>query len=198
MLKSLFCASLLGLALNVATSAPVLADDWQLATDHSSLHFVSVKNDHIAETHRFTELKGELIDGELKITIPLSSLDTTIAIRNERMREHLFAASEYPVVTATAQVPTELYESDTASGTLPAVVPLTVFIAGEAVELEAMVQVSKLSSDRMVATTSQPVLINTKQFGLVDGINQLREIAGLQRIDYVVPVTFSVQFDRVH
>ncbi|MFC0445044.1 YceI family protein [Pseudidiomarina halophila] len=196
MLKSLFGASLMALALNVATSSSVLADEWQLDTDHSSLHFVSVKNDHIAERHRFTQLEGQLIDGALKISIPVSSIDTEIPIRNERMLEHLFEASEFPVVTATAQVPTEVYEHETPTGTLPAVIPLTVFIAGEAVDLEAMVQVTKLSADRMVATTSQPILIRTKEFGLVEGVNKLREIAGLERIDYVVPVTFSVQFDR--
>ncbi|MDN7138570.1 YceI family protein [Pseudidiomarina sp. 1ASP75-14] len=196
MLKTLFSSSIMGLAFTLA-SAPVLAQNWQLDSENSSLHFVSVKNDHVAEVHRFTEINGDLTDGKLTINIPVSSLDTDIAIRNERMHKHLFDEAEYPLVTATAQIPDELYDTSTTLGTLPAVVPLTVFIAGEAVDVDAVVQVNKLSSDRIVATTSQPVLISTREFGLVEGVNQLREIAGLDRIDYVVPVTFTVQFDLV-
>ncbi|MDN7124117.1 YceI family protein [Pseudidiomarina sp. 1APP75-32.1] len=196
MLKTLFSSSIMGLAFTLA-SAPVLAQNWQLDSENSSLHFVSVKNDHVAEVHRFTEINGDLTDGKLTINIPISSLDTDIAIRNERMHKHLFDSAEYPLVTATAQIPDELYDTSTTLGTLPAVVPLTVFIAGEAVDVDAVVQINKLSSDRIVATTSQPVLISTREFGLVEGVNQLREIAGLDRIDYVVPVTFTVQFDLV-
>ncbi|MDN7127189.1 YceI family protein [Pseudidiomarina terrestris] len=196
MLKTLFSSSIMGLAFTLA-SAPVLAQNWQLDSENSSLHFVSVKNDHVAEVHRFTEINGDLTDGKLTINIPVSSLDTDIAIRNERMHKHLFDSAEYPLVTATAQIPDELYDTSTTLGTLPAVVPLTVFIAGEAVDVDAVVQINKLSSDRIVATTSQPVLISTREFGLVEGVNQLREIAGLDRIDYVVPVTFTVQFDLV-
>ncbi|KFZ29948.1 hypothetical protein IDAT_02350 [Pseudidiomarina atlantica] len=179
-----------------ALAVPAQADDWTLDANSSSLHFVSVKNDVVAETHRFTELQGQLNDGALEISIPVSSIDTAIPIRNERMLKHLFNAAEFELVTATAQVPSELYETDTATGTFPAIIPLTVFIAGETVELEAAVQITKIGPDRVLATTSQPLLINAQQFKLIDGINQLQEIAGLKAIDHVVPVTFSVQFER--
>lgn len=192
MLKSLFTAT----AAALLVSASAYADDWTLDSERSSLHFVSVKNDTIAEIHRFTELSGEMNDGELKVTIPVKSLDTAIPIRNERMLEHLFNADEYATVTATAAIPTEIYDIETATGTLPVVIPMTVFIAGEAVEVDAALQVTKLDADHVVATTSQPILISAKEFGLVEGIDKLREIAGLQAIDYVIPVTFTVQFSR--
>lgn len=192
MLKSLLTATAAALVL----SAGAHADDWTLDSERSTLHFVSVKNDNVAEIHRFTELTGEMNDGELKVTIPVASLDTAIPIRNERMLEHLFNADEYATVTATASIPTEIYNLETATGTLPVVVPITVFIAGEAVEVDAALQVTKLDADHVVATTSQPVLISAKEFGLVKGINKLQEIAGLQAIDHVIPVTFTVQFSR--
>jgi len=192
MLKSLLTATAAALVL----SAGAHADDWTLDSERSTLHFVSVKNDNVAEIHRFTELTGEMNDGELKVTIPVASLDTAIPIRNERMLEHLFNADEYATVTATASIPTEIYNLETATGTLPVVVPMKVFIAGEAVEVDAALQVTKLDADHVVATTSQPVLISAKEFGLVKGINKLQEIAGLQAIDHVIPVTFTVQFSR--
>lgn len=192
MLKSLLTLSTAALLLT--TSA--FAADWKLDSDRSTLHFVSVKNDTVAEIHRFTELSGEIVDGELKVTIPVASIDTTIPIRNERMLAHLFNADDYAAVTATAKIPSDIYDLETATGTLPVIVPMTVFIAGEAVEVEAALQVTKLDADHVVATTSQPVLINAKAFGLIEGINKLQKIAGLKAIDHVVPVTFSVQFNR--
>lgn len=192
MLKSLLTSA----AAATLLSTSVFAADWTLDSERSSLHFVSVKNDTVAEVHRFTELSGKMSDGELKVSIPVASIDTAIPIRNERMLEHLFNADEYATVTATASIPTEIYDIETATGTLPVIVPMTVFIAGEAVEVEAALQVTKLDVDHIVATTSQPVLINAKEFGLVKGINKLQEIAGLSAIDHVVPVTFTVQFRR--
>ncbi|WP_417689457.1 YceI family protein [Pseudidiomarina sp.] len=192
MLKSLLTATAAALVLSTGAHA----DDWTLDSERSTLHFVSVKNDNVAEIHRFTELTGEMNDGELKVTIPVASLDTAIPIRNERMLEHLFNADEYATVTATASIPKEIYNLETATGTLPVVVPMKVFIAGEAVEVDAALQVTKLDADHVVATTSQPVLISAKEFGLVKGINKLQEIAGLQAIDHVIPVTFTVQFSR--
>lgn len=188
--------SLIAGAVLAATTATAQADTWTLDTDNSSLHFVSVKNDVVAETHRFTELSGAINDGTLEISIPVSSLDTAIPIRNERMLKHLFQATEFEFATATAQIPTELYASDSANGTFPAIIPLTVFIAGETVELEAVVQVTRIGTDRLLATTSQPLLINAQEFKLIEGINKLQEIAGLKAIDHVVPVTFTVQFER--
>lgn len=173
-----------------------VADDWTLDSKRSTLHFVSVKNDTIAETHRFTELTGAINDGELKVTIPVASIDTAIPIRNERMLKHLFNAEEYTNVTATASIPTSIYDLETATGTLPVIVSIEVFIAGEAVEVNAALQVTKVSADHLVATTSRPILINANDFALVEGINKLQEIAGLQAIDQVIPVTFSVQFSR--
>lgn len=181
-------------AMLLSTSA--IADDWTLDSERSTLHFVSVKNDTIAEIHRFTQLSGEMNDGELKVTIPVASIDTAIPIRNERMLKHLFNADDYANVTATASIPTSIYDLETATGTLPVVVPIEVFIAGEAVEVDAALQVTKLDADHVVATTSQPILINAKEFALVEGINKLQEIADLQAIDHVIPVTFSVQFSR--
>ncbi|RUO62185.1 YceI family protein [Pseudidiomarina insulisalsae] len=192
MLKSILCTT----AMMALLSVPATADEWTLDSERSTLHFVSVKNDNVAEIHRFTEITGELNDDQLKISIPVSSIDTGIPVRNERMLTHLFNVSDYPFVTATATIPVEVYDIETATGTLPVIIPMEIFIAGEAVEVDAAVQITKLDADHIVATTSQPVLINGKDFALIEGIHKLRDIAGLDAINHVVPVTFSVLFAR--
>ena len=187
---------LTGLCSAAFFAASVHADTWQLDSENSVLNFVSVKNDHVAETHRFTELQGSWEDNQVSIEIPVVSLDTQIPIRNERMLEHLFQSTEYSVATATARLEDETLLAMPVGESVPLVVETQVYIAGESNSVSSYLQVTRLAEDRFLATTTQPIVIDTKAFKLVAGIDKLREIAGLARIDYSVPVTFSVQFTR--
>jgi hypothetical protein len=45
----------------------------------------------------------------------------------------------------------------------------------------------------MVAAT-KPLIVDATKFGLSDGIEKLREIAGLSSISHAVPVTFVMTF----
>ncbi|MGI0152377.1 YceI family protein [Pseudidiomarina sp. WS423] len=191
-LQTIAASSLLGLS----ATAAVQASEWQLDSELSQLHFVSVKNDVVAEVHRFTDLQGQWLDSQVSIEIPVISLDTLIPIRNERMLKHLFDSDNYTVVTATATVEEAPLLRLQVGESLPLSLPLSVFIAGETEKLNATLQVTRLAENRFLATTVQPLMIDTQAFKLAEGINQLRDIAGLKRIDYSVPVTFSVQFTR--
>lgn len=192
-LKHIFLTSAVSLAIFSSTA---IADTWQLDSDNSVLNFVSVKNDHVDETHRFTDIQGQWVDNKVTIEIPVTSLDTQIPIRNERMLTHLFKSEEYSIVSATADLEESLLLDIPVGETLPLSVDLTVYIAGESEKVSSALQVTRLGVDRFLATTTQPINIDTKAFALASGIDKLAEIAGLQRIDYNVPVTFSVQFSR--
>ena len=54
--------------------------------------------------------------------------------------------------------------------------------------------VTKRSDESFHAATSSPAFISANSFELAPGIGKLRSLAGLQNIDLVVPVTFSVVF----
>lgn len=192
-LKNIFVSSVLSVTLFLSTAH---ADTWQLDSDTSVLNFVSVKNNHIDEIHCFTDIQGEWQNNQVTIEIPVVSIDTQIPIRNERMLEHLFAANDYPIVSATAQLEQALLLDMPVGDTMPLTLDLTVYIAGKSQALTTAIQVTRLGANRFLATTTQPLVVDAKAFGLVGGIDKLRELAGLERIDYSVPVTFSVQFSR--
>lgn len=46
-----------------------------------------------------------------------------------------------------------------------------------------------------MVTSAQPVIINATDYGLTDGINKLRDLAGLPSISYAVPVTFTLHLN---
>ncbi len=65
---------------------------------------------------------------------------------------------------------------------------------GKHVPVNANVKVTRLNDGSISVITIDPVLISAADFELVEGINKLRELAGLKSISYAVPVTFSVVF----
>ena len=65
--------------------------NWELLNDESSLNYVSVKNSSVGEVNGFKNLSGSLEDdGKLSVEIDLASVDTKVAIRDDRMKSVLF------------------------------------------------------------------------------------------------------------
>ncbi|MDF2179229.1 YceI family protein [Aliiglaciecola sp. CAU 1673] len=166
--------------------------DWQLDNNASSLHFLSTKNNLVTETHHFKHLEGSISDsGELQVTIDLGSLETNIPIRNERMQEHLFKL--FPKALFKASLPQEVMSLGAGDAkVLELHGALTLNTHTQTVPMQ--LQVTKLADGSFQATTIQPIVLNTIQFSLSDGIQKLQEIAGLSSIDRMVPVTFNVRF----
>lgn len=165
---------------------------WQLDNTASSLHFLSTKNNLVTETHHFTRFDGSISEsGALQVNIDLRSLETNIPIRNERMQEHLFKL--FPKAQLQAALPqTALSMAIGETQKLDIQGQLTLNTHTQSVPMQ--VQVSKLGDGSLQATTIQPIVLNSIQFALSDGIQKLQEIAGLTSIDRMVPVTFTVRF----
>lgn len=183
----------LAFLLLLAGSSSALAD-WKLDNDSSSLNFISTKNQHISETHSFGELSGSLSEqGKLKVEVTLSSVNTGIDIRDQRMRDILFHVADIPSAMLTAKLDKALLETEqgkTAKASVDALFDLN----GKTHTLPVAIQVTKLADGSLLATTTKPVVLNAKDFSLDGGIGELQKIAGLAGISLAVPVTFNVTF----
>src|SRR5690606_41792289 len=83
---------------------------WQLEQP-SELTFMSFKNTHMAEVHRFNRLQGNIADkGEATLNIDLSRVDTAIAIRDTRMQEMLVQTSRFASASLTGKVATKVVD----------------------------------------------------------------------------------------
>ncbi|MFT2092236.1 YceI family protein [Paraglaciecola sp. 2405UD69-4] len=168
--------------------------NWMLNEDKSSLSFVSTKNQHISEVQQFTKLDGEFgADGKLSIDINLSSIDSGIEIRDTRMREKLFMVDKFPKAVLTAQLPKavlDLPKGETSLVSLPA----TLSLFGHSNEIQVSVQVTRKADNGIVATSTKPILISAKDYGLAPGIEVLQKLAGLNGIGLTVPVNFNLVF----
>ena len=168
---------------------------WQIDNDSSTVNFISIKNDLVAETHSFGSLAGRIgDDGAVELAIDLDSVETLIPIRNERMRELLFETRQYPTASVSAQVDPAMIASALAGDVLATTVQVGLSLHGQDALVEVPVQVSAQAGAFISVVSTRPVIINAANFGLDGGIVALREIAGLNAIASAVPVTLNLRF----
>lgn len=192
-MKSSF--NLLAALLTLLASAQAAAQ-WTLSADDSSLSFISVKAEHIAEVHSFARLSGEIDNGgEAVVSIDLTSVQTGIDIRNERMQSMLFNTDMYPRAQVSADVDAAALSSMAVGESAVLEVPLAINLHGEVLTLSAPLRVSHVQ-DGLRVDTLAPIIVKADAFALVDGIESLREIAGLPSISRSVPVSFSLLFSQ--
>lgn len=191
-----YLLSLILIATSV-TTLPARAN-WQLVSELSNVNFVSIKQEHIAEAHYFKALSGYINNqNELRVTIDLSSVETNISIRNERMQTMLFDVANNRYATLTADVGDALRDlNKSANAAVLINQAATLELNGKTNDISFQLLLSKTARDGMVASIAQPALINAASYGLNDGVAALQKIAGLNSITKTVPVNGSLVFRR--
>ena len=179
------------ISLPMATSAA-----WQLDNDASSVSFNSIKNGQVVESHYFKSINGSIEANQASISIDLSSVETAIGIRNERMQAMLFETGTYPVATITAILDREGVAALQSKATSTLQLPITIELHGQEANATVPVLVTR-SADRITVSSQRPVIIQASTFKLAAGIEALRKIAGLQSITLSVPVSFSLNFEAL-
>lgn len=177
-------------------AAPAAAG-WQLDADNSRIAFTTIKANTAAEVHTFGKLSGEIDDdGGATLSILLDSVDTAIEIRDERMRELLFETATYPVAAVAVDVDPAQIGAVSTGESVSLTVEASLSLHGTNTPLTAQLSVARLSDDRLLVVTEKPVVVNASQVGLLEGVEKLREVAGLPSISPAVPVTLLLVFER--
>lgn len=188
-------ASLLASVLAMS-SLPAQAA-WQSIEHSSSLSFISIKKNAIAETHQFKSFAAKVSDdGEVTVTIDLISVATGIDIRDERMQEMLFETDKYSQAVLTATLPKGLFQSLTEGEMSQFDLDGKLELHGQSRMVTIYCAVFMEAKDKIVVTSTRPTVIQAAEFSLLDGINQLRDVAGLDAIASAVPVSFVVTLEE--
>lgn len=189
--------SVIGVLLLIMLAAPALAN-WRLDNADSRLHFISTKNQNFSEIHRFTQLKGKLDQkGYLTVTVLLSSVDTGIGIRDTRMKEMLFNTAQIPFAKLKTQLDETVFDLENGESA-DFVFDAVILMNGAEKAHTFDVRVTQLPGGKLRANTLKPLLLSASDYNLTEGVNKLREIAGLQSIGLTVPVTFDVTFTPIN
>ena len=182
---ALFC---LGATL---AATPVLAD-WEVASG-SQIQFVSIKNNAIGEVSHFETLSGTVTEaGEVEVRVALDSVETNIGIRNERMKKLLFEVGLYPEAVITAQLDPAVMVAAASGAGDSVTAMLQIDLHGQVVSKRAALKIAATENGVSV-TTVQPILLNASEFELEGGVAALQNVAGLNAISRVIPVTVALQ-----
>lgn len=194
----------LGLALGhlgavLAQHPPLL---WQINLNASSLNFSTTKSvspgvGGITEVMRFKSFQGGLdAQGRIQLDIGLTSVDSGIALRDERLQTMLWNVASRPTVHFSAQLtPEDLRALQRGQESVPISVAGVLTMAGQSRSVQSQMQVTPMR-DKLMVSTRQPIIVNADDFGLHAGVEALRAIMGLSFISTSVPVTFQLELVR--
>ena len=179
--------------LAMAVAGAAHAETWTLDGDASRIAYGSIKKDTVGEVNSFSGLSGTVdASGKADITIDLTSLETNIDIRNERMLEHVFRGA------GEAQLTAQLDMDDVKGlgvGEMAVVdVEGALSMLGVSTELDLEMLVVRLGETRVMAVSNDMVFVGTEELGVDAGIDKLMEIAKLPGITRTAPVTLRLVF----
>jgi len=179
----------------IATGNIFASQSWQLDATQSTIHFISIKKDTIAETHSFKQFSGEVnSSGEATVAIDLASVETMIPIRNERMNEFLFETVKFPKATIQTTIQPSMIHALKPGEKKVLPLSLQVNFHGKEQTIDGKFTVIKLNDKTISVNSVSPLIVNARAFELVAGVNKLKELAGLPSISEAVPVTTQLVF----
>ncbi|NOQ64351.1 MAG: YceI family protein [Methyloprofundus sp.] len=176
---------------------PTHVGQWTLNSTASQLNFITTKNASKTEIQSFKALEGKIDKGHVTLTVDLNSVDTGIEIRDERLKTLFFDVVKFP----SASVTIDLRKSDlnhlTQGQTKVLKFDAELDIQGITQSMQVELQVVALGKNQLLVFSRQPIIIDLKNFKLLEGVNKLRDIANLKSINSAVPVTFSLLFSKL-
>ncbi|MEM8490076.1 MAG: DUF1592 domain-containing protein [Pseudomonadota bacterium] len=181
-----------------------LSSIWRLDATRSSLHYVSTKKDHIAETNSFlvpgtsdAALSGSIDESGLaRLQIDLNHVSTGVDIRNSRLLALLFETSLLPKAFFEVSIDANNLDSMASGATQSNVLIGELGLHGARQGVAASVLITKLSDAEISVSTLAPVVIESSNFDMAAGIEALRLVANLSNIGEAVPVYFNLVFAR--
>jgi len=185
------------LFLTLCCSFSISAQSLELIPTKSRVNFISVKKNKIAEFNHFKQFSVSInADGNFNLHIDLASVDSAVEVRNYRLRNFLFEVLRFPSATVTGQLAPSLYINLKPGQYVRRQITATLSLHGKNNKISAMIEIIALADGTLRVSTMQPILLNANSFGLSKGIQKLAELAKLDAINSVVPVSFSFSFKR--
>lgn len=187
-------------ALFFAPSLALASDQsgtWSVDDAASALFYVTTKKEHVAERHVVPGITGGLTaDGVLRVELDMASVTSGVDVRDNRLREHLYKVAEHPKAIFSGEIDMAEYEGLGIGESMESVVEGDLEIAGVEGFVDFTVMVTRAGEGRVVVSSYGPIIVDSADFELSEGIDTLRELAKLPHISYMVPVTFTLAFDR--
>lgn len=185
--------SLLAVVLGLAST--VAHADWALDGSRSSFYYVTNKAAAVSEVNSFTGLSGSISDaGTATLSIDLATVNTAIEIRDQRMRDIVFQVAQFPKAEIAVPVAAAELKNMAAGSSKTGSYTAKVTLHGVTADVPAELQLVKLDANTLQVQLAKPLIIAADTFGLSDGVEELRNVAGLASITPNVVVDFTLVY----
>ncbi len=169
----------------------------ELNRDASHISFMSVKKETVAEFNYFKNFNIVLSDnGAFTLTIDLTSVDTSIPVRDHRLRTFVFETIRFPNVRFQGQLSPAIYKNLKPGQYVNTQISGRLYFHGIQKTITLSVKIIKLADGQLNVSSTQPYLLNSNNFRLKKGIEKLKTLAKLNAINAVVPVSFNLYFRK--
>ncbi len=197
LLKTSLVVSLAASLLSAQANAAHHGDHpWKLAPDHSKITYTSIKKNSVGENNHFKKIDGSIdSNGNVEINIDVTSVETFIGIRNQRTVKHVFDIAA-PTATLKAKIDLQKIEALEPGKTMVVDASGELTLSGKSTEVETSIFVARLNNNRFLASTDEMIMIKTADLGIDKGVDKLMELAKLNSITRVAPVSLRMVFDR--
>ncbi len=169
---------------------------WTLDNAASELQFISVKKGNIAESHRFTQLSGQIDEaGNANVSVVLNSVQTRIDIRDVRLRFLFFQTYLFPEARISLRIDRGMLGDLAREKRKIARVEYTLDLHGEQVTRPARVTITLLDNDRVAVANTDPIIVGVSDFNLLEGVRRLETTANVD-VSPLAIVSFDFTFRR--
>lgn len=171
--------------------------DWVLDSNNSNLSYGSIKNGFIGESNTFKTISGSIDEnGHINIDIDLSSVDTQLELRDQRMRDIVFKVAENASAKLTGDMNLEAHHDQEIGTSRKIEASIGIELVGQKIDYDVMLLVTRLAENKVMVTPHGVIFLDLEDFELADAIETLRELAGLDRIATAAPMSFYLTFEK--
>ena len=187
-MRAFFLAALALLSLSAKA-------DWQLDGESSRLSFVSSKAAKVSEVGRFLTLHGRVDErGQARLKIDLDSVSSGISLRDERLRTELFDTAHFPLAKAQASIDLSSLLRLAPGAQQELNESVQIELHGKTAYYRTELLVTRLDEKRFQVVTLAPLLLDSDDFALQEGLAKLRALAKVSSINPTVPVSAVLIF----
>lgn len=172
------------------------APGWTMDTAASALRFQSIKDETKIETNTFATYTGAIdATGQATVRILMDSVDTSVDLRNVRMRFLLFETFQFPEAVITMQIDPAMLDDLQDARRKVMTAPYSITLHGVTSERTAEIAVTLLDDDRVHVSSATPISLLTADFNLDDGVAKLEQAVNVDILPASV-ITFDFLFNR--
>lgn len=184
-------------------TANVPTDTVEWVLKKADIVFTSTKTDkngnNIQEMGNFSDYSAVLDkQGHLTMKIDLASVNTDIAIRDQRLTEWLFGVDKFTTAVISAELDATKINNLQLNTPLNLAQPIKLEMHGQQAEFVSELTITRTSPHIILVETKQPIELNLEQFDMLNGLKRLQDVMMLSGINAVVPVIFKGSFQDLY